>query len=396
MKSFKILSSKKVQLLLLMSLVLTLTLGVYFYSGKPITYNVDGNSTDTVSYSKTVGEFLEKEELEIQEGAYINLPLDAQIEDNLNIIIVNPKTYNIKDNEEIQEVKSVHDLAGRVLSEKEIVLNELDYTTPELGAKIEEGSTIEIFRVKEEVVVTKSDILYEIKIEYTDSLYKGEEKLKQEGSSGELSTSTKERYVNDKLEKSEVIKEEVTIEKKDHIILVGTKEKPAPKPVVKAEPKAESANRNGSRKTKAEVAKAVEKAPAAKVPAEKAPVAKAPAEKAPVAKAPAEKAPVAKAPSKAPAGRTITMEATAYTDDANSQGKWVGQTASGMKPQYGVVAVDPKVIPLGTKLYIEGYGNAVAGDTGGAIKGNRIDLFFNTKSEVSNFGRRSIKVTILD
>lgn len=393
MKSSKILGSKKVQLLLLMSLVLTLTLGVYIYSGKPITYNVDGNATDAVSYSKTVGEFLDKEEVNIQEGAYINLPLDTQIEDNLNIIIVNPKTYNIKDNKDIQEVKSVHDLAGRVLSEKEIELNELDYTTPQLGAKIEEGSTIEIFRVKEEVVVAKSDILYERKIEYTDSLYKGEEKLKQEGSSGELSTSTKERYVNDELEKSEVIKEEVTIEKKDHIILVGTKDKPVPKPVVKVEPKAESANRNGSRKTKA----AAEKTPAAQ-----APVAKAPAKQTEVSKAPAKQPEASKAPakqpeaSKAPSGRTITMEATAYTDDASSQGKWVGQTASGMKPQYGVVAVDPRVIPLGTKLYIEGYGNAIAGDTGGAIKGNRIDLFFNTKSEVYNFGRRNVKVTILD
>ena len=73
------------------------------------------------------------------------------------------------------------------------------------------------------------------------------------------------------------------------------------------------------------------------------------------------------------------MEATAYTDDVESQGKWVGQTASGMKPQVGVVAVDPKVIPLGTKLYVEGYGEAIAGDTGGAIKGMRIDVFLPDK-----------------
>ena len=75
--------------------------------------------------------------------------------------------------------------------------------------------------------------------------------------------------------------------------------------------------------------------------------------------------------------------------------------ASGRAPAYGVVAVDPKVIPLGTKLYIEAvdgswvYGYAVAGDTGGAIKGNKIDLFFNTHAECTRFGRRQAKVYVL-
>lgn len=90
-----------------------------------------------------------------------------------------------------------------------------------------------------------------------------------------------------------------------------------------------------------------------------------------------------------------TFEATAYTDDVQSQGKWVGQTASGIKPQVGVIAVDPKIIPLGTELYIEGYNNnkiCIAGDTGGAIKGYKVDLFYDTKNECMEFGRRNIKI----
>ena len=87
-----------------------------------------------------------------------------------------------------------------------------------------------------------------------------------------------------------------------------------------------------------------------------------------------------------------TFEATAYTDNVQSQGKWVGQTATGRKPQVGVIAVDPKVIPLNTKLYVEGYGEAVAGDVGGAIKGKRVDLFHNTQSECKSFGRRKGKI----
>jgi len=93
----------------------------------------------------------------------------------------------------------------------------------------------------------------------------------------------------------------------------------------------------------------------------------------------------------------IWMEATAYDPGPESNGKWTGMpTAYGMQVGYGVVAVDPKVIPLGTPLYIDGYGYAIAGDTGGAIKNLRIDLGYNTRAEALRFGRREVKVYVLD
>lgn len=89
-------------------------------------------------------------------------------------------------------------------------------------------------------------------------------------------------------------------------------------------------------------------------------------------------------------GTTIVMEATAYTHTGNP-------TATGAWPTaYYTVAVDPSVIPMGTRLYVEGYGYAVAQDTGGAIIGNRIDVFFDSEGECINWGRRSVVVHVLD
>lgn len=92
--------------------------------------------------------------------------------------------------------------------------------------------------------------------------------------------------------------------------------------------------------------------------------------------------------------KLMVMSATAYTP-FYCGGSKSGKTATGIKAKKGVVAVDPRVIPLGTKLYIPGYGYALAADTGSAIKGKRIDLCFNTRKEVSRFGRKKIKVYIL-
>jgi 3D (Asp-Asp-Asp) domain-containing protein len=85
----------------------------------------------------------------------------------------------------------------------------------------------------------------------------------------------------------------------------------------------------------------------------------------------------------------LQMVATAYT--AGCAG-CSGMTAIGLPAGHGIVAVDPRVIPLGTHLYIPGYGIALAGDTGGAIVGNRIDLGFDSERDAIEFGRRDITV----
>ena len=92
--------------------------------------------------------------------------------------------------------------------------------------------------------------------------------------------------------------------------------------------------------------------------------------------------------------RVITMLATGYGPGGN--GKWGMRTATGMRHRFGIVAVDPRIIPLGTRVFVEGYGSAIAGDVGSAIKGKRIDLAFDTDDEAEKVGRRTVQVLILD
>lgn len=94
--------------------------------------------------------------------------------------------------------------------------------------------------------------------------------------------------------------------------------------------------------------------------------------------------------------KEITVSASAYTANCNGCS---GITSTGINlkrnPELKVIAVDPSVIPLGTKVYVEGYGYAIAGDTGGSIKGNKIDVFFPTKGEAYKWGRKNVKIKIL-
>ncbi|RFU66373.1 LysM peptidoglycan-binding domain-containing protein [Peribacillus saganii] len=125
-----------------------------------------------------------------------------------------------------------------------------------------------------------------------------------------------------------------------------------------------------------------------------------PKQSAPVREKQAEKSvvrPAAEQPAQSSDSKEIIVKATAYT--ASCEG-CSGVTATGINlkdnPDAKVISVDPNVIPLGSKVYVEGYGNAVAGDTGGAIKGNKIDVFIPNQQDAINWGTKQVTVKVLD
>jgi len=119
-----------------------------------------------------------------------------------------------------------------------------------------------------------------------------------------------------------------------------------------------------------------------------------------VAKKPSSEKPASKIVSRSAATNVVkefTVTATAYTAYCNGCS---GITKTGINLRENsslkVIAVDPNVIKLGTKVFVEGYGYAIAGDTGGAIKGNKIDVFIPTKTEAFKWGRKTVKISIIE
>jgi 3D (Asp-Asp-Asp) domain-containing protein/LysM repeat protein len=190
------------------------------------------------------------------------------------------------------------------------------------------------------------------------------------------------------------------------VIYVDGKPVPVEAPVKEKAPAEEPVTETPAEEAPAE--EPVTEEPAEEAPAEE-PVTEEPAEEAPaeepVTEEPAEEAP-AEEPAEEPAqeeetaadpevAQELTMTATAYT--ATCEG-CSGITATGINllenPDMKVISVDPDVIPLGSKVWVEGYGEAIAGDTGGAIKGNKIDIFIPEYEDAVNYGVQEVEVNV--
>ena len=107
---------------------------------------------------------------------------------------------------------------------------------------------------------------------------------------------------------------------------------------------------------------------------------------------------VSRGESTAPAsGEEFYVTATAYTPYCNGCS---GYSATGIDlrsdENLKLIAVDPSIIPLGSKVWVEGYGYAIAGDTGGSIKGNKIDVLVQTKQQAYSWGRKKVRIKVLN
>ncbi|WP_172805424.1 cell wall-binding protein EntB [Bacillus mycoides] len=295
--------------------------------------------------------------------------------------------------EEIVKPKEEAKVTERVKVKEEMKAEEIAKTKEE--AKVtervkvkEEMKAEEIVKPKEEAKVTERvKVKEEMKAEEIVKT-KEEEKVKEEAKAQEIAKAKEEAKVRE----IEKVKEEAKAQE-----IARAKEEAKVREMEKAKEEARAqeiakAKEKEKEETKAqEIAKAKEEAKAREI--EK-------AKEEAKAKEATKTQEVSKNNTQS-AKRELTVVATAYTADPSENGTYGGRVLTAMghdltaNPNMRIIAVDPKVIPLGSKVWVEGYGEAIAGDTGSAIKGNRIDVLMGSKSKAMNWGRQTVKVKVL-
>lgn len=343
---------------------------IEYETSNKVLLTIDGETEEYHTTAETVGEFFQKEGLEFSKHDEITQNNAEDIRDNIEIEVEKAFPVVVKNGKDDEEKlwTTGGGTVKELLKENDISYEKKDKIKPGLKKKVKEDMEISITKVKKEEEKEEESIPFETEEEEDSSLEKGKTETKQEGKEGTVVKTYEVTYENDKEVKRKEIDEKVVEEEQNEIIAVGTKEEPKPEP--KKEKKSEEKS-----ETKSE-----EKSEP----------------KAEPTKSSADSSDDSSSSESSSGGKEMTMEATAYGPDCSGCS---GVSATGMNLKDSsakVIAVDPSVIPLGSRVWVEGYGEAVAGDTGGAIKGNRIDVLYPSESEAGSWGRKSVNVKVLD
>ncbi len=288
------------------------------------------------TFKKTVGDVLDEKNIIMGPFDKLEVPPGQKLKKGMEIEIKRAKTIDIIVGNEKHQICTIAGTVGEAMKEAGVYLGIEDRIEPSLETELKHADKIEVTRVEYRIFSDIEEIPFENEIKKSDTLEKGFVRVLKKGQEGKREIVQNVIFENGKEAFKQVLKENILQNPVAAILEEGTKD-----------------TLITSRGTVAKFTKAIE------------------------------------------------MVSTAYDATFASTGKHpdhpqYGITRSGLRVRPGIVAVDPRVIPLGTYLYVEGYGEALAADTGGAIKGNKIDLYFESPKDVAKYGRRKIKVYILD
>ncbi|KYG91066.1 hypothetical protein A0U40_16785 [[Bacillus] sp. KCTC 13219] len=302
---------------------------------KEVIVSVDGEESSVWTTEKIVKNILEEANIEVTEHDKISQSLTTEIEADNKIDIQKAFQLTLVDGLEERQVWSTSTTVANFLKQQEIQLGEFDRVENKLEDVITPAEKIVVVRVEKVTDVVEESVDFAVEKKNDSSLLKGKEKVVTEGVAGKVERTYEVVKENGKVVEKTLKSENVTKKPTTKVVAVGTK-------VVTAS--------------------------------------------------------VSRSNSAAPAGGTeFYVTATAYTPYCNGCS---GISAAGINlrsdPGLKLIAVDPRVIPLGTKVWVEGYGYAIAGDTGGAIKGNKIDILVQTKQQAYSWGRKQVRIKVLN
>lgn len=307
---------------------------------KIIEVSVDGKTSRIITFRSTLKKALAAADITVGPKDKTSIGMDSKIKNGDKINIKRAVKISVSAGGKQYTVLTAEDNVADMLAEENIGYKEDDKVAPSAMASITPGMKVVVTKLEEKVVKSIKPIDFATEIKTDDNMEKGAQKVLQEGQTGERLVSERVLYEDGKEVERYTVSETIKKLPVQKIIAMGTLGVYTP-------------SRGGRILYK----------------------------------------------------NSLRMKATAYSAGYLSTGKSPGSdgygiTATGAVAKrnssgYSSVAVDPRVIPLGTKLYIDGYGYAIAEDIGGAIKGNKIDLYFNGEGEVYDWGVRWVDVYII-
>ncbi|RIW29879.1 DUF348 domain-containing protein [Bacillus salacetis] len=319
---------------------------VVWEPAKQVEIKVGSEARKVWTTAETVKELLADEKIEIGEHDKVNMSLDERVTEETKVEIAPAFPVKLVDGGNEKAAWSTSTTVADFLKQQGITLAEEDRVEPKLDSKVNANDVVKVVRVEKVTDVVEEPKEFTVVTRKDSGLTKGKEEIVQDGQQGLIEKKYEVVKENGKEVSRKLVSEKTVKESQDKIVNVGTK-------VLVAQVSRGSSSSSSSSSS------------------------------------------ASSSPSSG--GKEFYVSSTAYTGSCNGCS---GVTATGINlkanPGVKVIAVDPSVIPLGTKVYVEGYGYAVAADTGGAIKGNKIDVFFSSKSDAYRWGRKQVKIKILN
>lgn len=306
---------------------------------KQIILSVNNNETEIRTYAKTLSDLLEEENISLEDVTDSDVDLDAILRDGQKVDVEVTSDFKILVDNDIREIRMAAASVADVLEKAGVVLGENDVVEPDLQKKLFGDTVIDVHRVTVKEEVRETELAYSVETQRDPAIASGDKLILQAGVCGLQRDTYRITYWDGEFYREELISSEVT-DPVAEIVAVGSG--------VSVLAVDDPENENGSIASRYSAPQGIRSA------------------------------------------KTLILKATAYHEPEGSL------TKSGTLSRVGAVAVDPDVIPLGTKLYVESYGYCVAEDTGGLIKGNRIDLYFDSEAECIDWGVRDVIVHILE
>lgn len=337
-------------------------MNITYKTAHKLTVVIDGKEANYYTSADDIGEFLNENRIRVSEQDESSHDKNVSISEGMTYTIDKAFQVTINDGGDEETVWTTGGTVGELLNNNDISLDDEDKLKPAKDKKVNQDRPITITRIEKVTNEVKETVDYQVEEREDSSLEKGKEKVIAEGHDGVIVKTFEVTKENGEEVNRDLINEDIEQESEKRIVALGTKEK-------EQEPALTTVSSESSHNSSQNTSNSDNNTNNSNT----------------------------NNSSNSEGGNVMHMNATAYSADCS---ECSGVTATGIdlnsNPNMKVVSVDPSVIPLGSKVHVEGYGTAVTGDTGGHIVGNRIDLHLPSKGAALDFGRKTVKVKILD